>query len=285
LNFTGVKQCSSCGLTSSAIALYCQSCGTAFPALVVDASAPPAPVSLGQTETKPLAAPYDRKLRIFELFLVCFIAFGGSLIASTYHWFSGLPRSGNLESYRWWYGMSQEAGALILLWYVMQRHSERFSHLGLRWNWLDVALTPALWAACYAAYYLSYAIIGIYFSPFLDSRMHSQVSTFLFSGGVTAGMILFAVLNPFFEELIVRAFLITQLRKVGCNIGIAVAASVLVQVSYHFYQGTWIALSHVGDFLILSLYYAKTNRILAPILVHMIFDLWPTLYYLVRPTH
>ncbi len=181
--------------------------------------------------------------------------------------------------------MSHEAGALLLLWYVLQRNSESFSQLGLQWKWLDVALTPALWAGCFAAYYIFRFVIWTYFSPFLDSRMGAKVSSYLYSGGVTAGAILFAVLNPFFEELIVRAYLMTQLRKLGCNVVTAIAASVLVQISYHFYQGTWAALSNIGTFLVLSIYYAKTHRILAPILVHLVFDLSATLYYFAHQAH
>ena len=115
--------------------------------------------------------------------------------------------------------------------------------------------------------------------------MDAKVATYLFSGGITFGTVLFGLLNPFFEELIVRGYLMTQLRQLGNNLVIVIATSVLLQISYHFYQGAWAALSHIGEFLVLSIYFAMTKRIVAPILVHLLFDMLPTLYYLIRPIH
>jgi len=135
-----------------------------------------------------------------------------------------------------------------LLWYILNRHAKGFSDIGLRWNLIDLALTPVLWALCCAAYYALRSIIWIYAGPLLDSKMDVKVASYLFSAGVTAGTVLFGILNPFFEELIVRAYLMTQLRQLGCNLVVVVAASVLVQTSYHFYQGAWAALSHMEYF-------------------------------------
>ena len=77
----------------------------------------------------------------------------------------------------------------------------------------------------------------------------------------------------------------TRLKELTNSTALAIIASVLFQVSYHFYQGFWTGLSHTGVFLVLSLYYAKTNRILAPILAHMIFDVSSTLIYMLKSAH
>lgn len=280
-----MKQCSSCGLNSSEIALYCQSCGTAFATAALDPNAPPLPIFENEPVIRDSFLANDRKSRIFEIFLILFIAFGGSFLVSTHHLITGLPQEGGRDSFRWWYSICRELGALVLLWYVLRRHLEGLSHIGLRWNALDLALTPVLWALCYAAYHVAHFFIWTYAGPLLDSRMDVRVASYLFSDGVTAGTLLFGMLNPFYEELIVRAYLMTQLRRLGNNWVIVIAVSVLVQISYHFYQGTWAALSHIGEFLVLSIYFAITKRIVAPILVHLAFDMWPTIYYLVRPIH
>jgi membrane protease YdiL (CAAX protease family) len=88
--------------------------------------------------------------------------------------------------------------------------------------------------------------------------------------------------NPFFEELIARAFVMTELKALTRNTAIAIAGSVLLQTSYHFYQGAPAAISHGATFLVFSLYYAKTNRIGAPILAHLLLDLLATVNYMAK---
>lgn len=46
-------------------------------------------------------------------------------------------------------------------------------------------------------------------------------------------LLAFSLLNPFFEELIVRAFLISETVALSGSATIAVALSVAVQTSYH----------------------------------------------------
>lgn len=270
-----MKQCRSCGLSSPESVLYCQSCGTAFPATAPGPNASP----LSELDSR------DRKLCVFEIFLICFIAFGGGMLVSAYHLFAGLPQAGIREPFRWWYGICHELGALFLLWYVLKRQSKGFADIGFKWRWIDLAIAPVLWAVCFAAYYFCHFMIWAYVGSLLDSKMDAKVATYLFSGGVTLGTVLYGLLNPFFEELIVRGYLMTQLRQLGNNLAVVVTVSVLVQISYHFYQGVWAALSHIGEFLVLSIYFAMTKRIIVPILVHMMFDILPTLYYLIRPIH
>ena len=73
----------------------------------------------------------------------------------------------------------------------------------------------------------------------------------------------------------------TEIKSLTRSISLAVFFSVLLQTSYHFYQGVPAALSHTGLFLLFSLYYAKTGRIGAPILAHFFIDATATLYYMV----
>ncbi|MGO9543681.1 MAG: CPBP family intramembrane glutamic endopeptidase [Rhodomicrobium sp.] len=84
----------------------------------------------------------------------------------------------------------------------------------------------------------------------------------------------YSLLNPFFEELIVRAYLMTEVRALTGSWMLATALSVVVQFSYHLYYG-WegaIALSFL--FLVFSIYYARTQRATPIIVAHGIFDIW-----------
>jgi len=53
----------------------------------------------------------------------------------------------------------------------------------------------------------------------------------------------FSLLNPFFEELIVRAYLMTEIMDLTGSAMLAIATSVLLQASYHLYYGWFGALA------------------------------------------
>jgi membrane protease YdiL (CAAX protease family) len=84
----------------------------------------------------------------------------------------------------------------------------------------------------------------------------------------------FVLLNPFFEELIVRAYLMTEVSELTGSSFLAITVSVAVQFSYHLYYG-WIgAISLSFSFLIFAVYYARSRRILPVIVAHGIFDIY-----------
>jgi len=281
-----MKQCISCGLNSSEIALYCQTCGTPFPTTAPDPNAPTLLAPETQTSEKGSFLASERRFQIFELLLVCFVGFGGALFLSLFILFSGTTPSETVRGdFRWWYTIFHQVGVLALLWYVLRRRSQNFSDLGFYWKTKEVAIAPLLWFACGIVAYISKLIFRSFgaFPPGADPN--AKAVAFLFSNGIGVGAFVFQFINPFFEELIARAYLITRLKELTNSLALAIIASVIFQVSYHFYQGGWTALSHTGVFLVLSLYYAKTNRILAPILAHMIFDVSATLYYMLKPLH
>ena len=83
----------------------------------------------------------------------------------------------------------------------------------------------------------------------------------------------FISVNPVYEEMLVRAFLITETVALAGSAGLAIAFSVLLQTSYHLYQGLPWALMGAITFLIFSIYYVKTRQIVPVIIAHFIFDL------------
>ncbi len=92
--------------------------------------------------------------------------------------------------------------------------------------------------------------------------------------GTTLGVlpVLFVLLNPFYEELLVRAFLISEVEATYRSTALAVFISIALQISYHLYQGLPVALSHIPTFLLFSLYFVRTRRILPVVLAHMYMD-------------
>jgi membrane protease YdiL (CAAX protease family) len=89
----------------------------------------------------------------------------------------------------------------------------------------------------------------------------------------------FVAVNPVFEEMLVRAFLMSETILLTGSSTLAILFSTLLQTSYHVYQGAPYALAAGVIFLIFSVYYACTRRILPVILAHFIWDLWAHVYY------
>lgn len=86
-------------------------------------------------------------------------------------------------------------------------------------------------------------------------------------------LLVYALINPLKEELIARAFVMSEVRFLTGRSWVAVTASVGLQVSYHFYQGIFAALSYIALFLVFALCYSRTRLILPIILAHLYFDL------------
>ncbi|MFY9674149.1 MAG: CPBP family intramembrane glutamic endopeptidase [Terriglobales bacterium] len=94
----------------------------------------------------------------------------------------------------------------------------------------------------------------------------------LFGNRISIWTVVFVLLNPFHEELIVRGFLITEMEYFYNNTALAVFVSVLVQSSYHLYQGLAPAILHASTFLLFSIYFVRTRRILPVVIAHMFLD-------------
>ena len=181
----------------------------------------------------------------------------------------------------WIYSMIRQGTALAVLWYVLRRRSKSFGNIGLRWNLKEVGFGLGLFVLAWIVAACSYSVVRLVVDPAVLARQ-PDVDRMLFGGHVASTAIVFAFLNPFFEELIVRAYVISEIKALTNRISVAVAVSVVLQTSYHFYQGAPAALMHSGTFLIFALYYAKTNRIGAPIVAHLLLDVWPIVSYMAR---
>jgi membrane protease YdiL (CAAX protease family) len=85
------------------------------------------------------------------------------------------------------------------------------------------------------------------------------------------------LINPFFEELIVRGYLMTEVKYLTRSSLIAIVVSTVLQTSYHLYQGVPLALSEGMMFLTYSIFYAKTNRIGPVVMAHLLADVFAIL--------
>lgn len=217
-----------------------------------------------------------RRLRWLELALVLAVAFALPVLSSLYLLFSKGHRSTDFSDLRVLAGLITEATTLCVLFYVLFRQGRNAAAIGLTWNPRALAQN-LMWAfvltyaARYAAGFTRLAMAEIY--PLITGRaldFQIQKLPVLF---VTLPTFLFVILNGWFEELIVRAFAMTEVQALTKSPALAILFSVALQTSYHFYQGAPIALSYAPLFLIFALFYSRTRNIVPVALAHIAIDM------------
>jgi membrane protease YdiL (CAAX protease family) len=271
-----MKKCPYCG---EGYADDVERCAIDDELLVSSENRTEAPASIAP-EPPPANVLTARQVRIFEVMLVCLIAVGGPLLNSTYSFFNPDDAHSYSNAFSWGLQSFKEISALGLVWYVLFRQNKSFSDLGFTWAPKDIGWGVVLIILGTSAFYVVfYAIhnIGLTATAYRATSTHIGLS--LFGGGIFLTTILFQFINPFFEELIVRAYLMTEIKALTGSVNMAILASTLLQTSYHFYQGAPAAFGHGATFLIFSIFYARTNRIVPVILAHMYSDVGSTLMY------
>jgi membrane protease YdiL (CAAX protease family) len=91
--------------------------------------------------------------------------------------------------------------------------------------------------------------------------------------------VVFVLLNPFFEELLVRGYLMTEIEELFHRPRLALVASVVLQTTYHLYQGFPNACALAAGFTCLAIYFSRTRRLLPVVLTHLYFDVIALLVY------
>jgi membrane protease YdiL (CAAX protease family) len=212
----------------------------------------------------------SRKLQLWLVLVVGFLL----PVVRSLSIFLGTWHPGPATTSRFVFRISYELVGLLCLYLVLSHQQKRFRDIGLS---LSIRLTD-LWHsfALFFGAIVSSAILGVALRllyVLLHRRLYPAIDrASLFGTALTILPILFVLLNPFFEELLVRAFLISEMEALYRGTMLAVVISVALQTSYHLYQGLPAALSHIPAFLLFSLYFVRTRRILPVILAHMLMD-------------
>ena len=218
-----------------------------------------------------------RRLRWLELALVLTVAFALPLFGSTVAFLTSARRDAHVTDLRLIPTLISEATGLAVLFYVLFRQGRSVRELGFRWNpqKLPMTIVSAILLAIGAviASFASRVGLDLAYLTATGHQMnwHSEKMPIIAVSVVT---VLFMVLNGAFEELVVRAYALTEVEALTKNTAWAVAFSVLFQTSYHFYQGAPVALSYAPLFLVFALYYVRTRDIAPVVLAHILIDMW-----------
>lgn len=173
--------------------------------------------------------------------------------------------------YRYFNLLIHELLALGLLAYVVSQNRQSLAGFGAGFQAIDIAYGILLWMVTECSYWLAFPTImsACEFLGWHKAPPHYPSAKL----GLGLISICFVVINPVFEEMIVRAFLMTETMALTGSSALAILLSFLLQTTYHLYQGLPYALSVGAIFLIYSLYYARTHRILPVIIAHFMMDI------------
>jgi len=223
--------------------------------------------------------PVSHRQRVAGLLTVVTVAFLPSIVASVFRGYRE-PISSFSDAYiqfRYFNSLIVELTSLALLAYVIGQNRQKFSDFGLTFRLRDIVYGILLWAAATCCYRLAYPTILSTCELFGWHR----TAPYLPSSRLGLGLLTycFVVVNPIYEEMIVRAFLISETTALIGSSALAILFSVLLQTSYHLYQGLPYALAAGVIFLLFSIYYAYSRRIVPVIFAHFI---WNLLYHLTQ---
>jgi hypothetical protein len=225
-------------------------------------SAEPQEASEPQAPTEaPGASLGDRRLRLCELALVVGVGFLASTVASLIYWWTGQysPPADNV----YLYSILQDVLTISLLAYVLYRQGRSLKSIGLTARFSD----------------LGWALLLLFFSGLVSRAIGQALPPAPASGHralLNPGLFAWLAIVPGAarEELVVRAYLMTEVGELTGHMGIAVLASVGFQTLYHLYQGTSAALVSAGWFFVASLFYASTRRATPLIIAHALYNFW-----------
>jgi hypothetical protein len=128
-------------------------------------------------------------------------------------------------------------------------------------------------AGLYVVFWLA-AVLAM--APFSSGLADQPIGTMVSEARMSLGVVvLLAVVNATFEEIFLLGFLVRGLR--GFGLSAAIGISLLVRLLYHLYQGPLGAVSLLVFGLVVTLYFAASNKLWPPVFCHMLADIVPFL--------
>jgi hypothetical protein len=251
-------------------------------------------VQSGPDSEPPVLTPVkfwnEQRLLWLELVLICGLAIGTNLLKSVMIVLgSDVPtvESGaQASALSWAYKVVQNIFIILLLWYVLRRRSKSLADIGMSFRRQDILWSIGLFIGGSIIHHYVYKILiltGVATGSY--SSVHVNVDNYLFGGGISVVTFLAVLVNPFFEELTQRAYLMTMLKQLTRSAVIAVLISAFVQTFIHLYQGVPAMLALGGTFLLFSIYFAITGRIWPVLLAHLYDDAASILFHYVLFHH
>lgn len=215
----------------------------------------------------------SRGRRIFALALVLGVSFAHFATAAFYYLLHPVivadthQRQLSLVN-----GIIAETTSLLLLWFVLSGQQRTWNDIGWDRTWSDIPRGVGLVVITLLFSNIASRFFqGFYFGS-TGHYLQPRTTHGILGASVSALSIVFILINPFFEEMIVRAYTMSEVMGLGGSPSAAILISVFVQMSYHVYQGVVRCIALTVTFTIFSIYFAKTRRIAPIVVAHLCMD-------------
>jgi len=209
--------------------------------------------------------------RWIDLGLILAIAFAGSIAGSIYLAFHPIPP--NYSNMRLVMGISQEITGVLLFLVLFKRQGRRLQDIGFSFRWTDMPKGVGLALAALIVMWVTTLVVN-YVWFFITLRIPQWTETRAMFSATSLWLVLpFLLLNPFFEEMLVRGYLMTELIDLRKSVLLATIVSLIVQTSYHLYYGVLGAMIVGSGLTVFAIYFAKSRRLMPVIFAHMLWDL------------
>jgi len=245
----------------------------------MDPTAIQSPVRPDVDDSSRFEASTEKSVRLrrwIDLGLVLLVAFAPAVATSVYHLLYPAPHdytNGRLAA-----GLLQELTALAVFAVLLSRQGRRISDLGFRFHW--TALPKGLYLVIASLVTLAFTSYAIRSTWFLATHrvLQERPTPLTFATSSYWLLIPFLILSPFYEEILVRGYLMTEIIELRSSVVLATFVSIALQTSYHLYYGVFGALTVGSGLTVLALYYAKTRDLMPVVVAHLLWDLTALLH-------
>jgi membrane protease YdiL (CAAX protease family) len=208
--------------------------------------------------------------RWIDLGLVLLVAFGHSILGSIIQWFH--PASVTRSNSAIGLAILGEVVALLLFFVLFGRQERRLTDIGLGFRWTDIPKGLGLTIVSFIFIrVMAVAVPYVYFLVTLRTFPYNTSTSNVFMSSLWL-LIPFLLLNPFFEEILVRGYLMTEWISLRGSAVLAAIISVMFQTGYHLYYGVYGAMMVGCGLSVFAIYFAKSRRLMPVILAHMLWD-------------
>lgn len=232
-----------------------------------------------ETTTQPSGTLESPRRRWLALGVVLLVSFGHFIATSTYYAIGGpMPTNAGQHQWRLVGALIEEIASLSVLWYVLSGQGRSWKDIGWKLQWMDVPRAAGLLLGSTLASYLLWIPVQTLYYSYSGHYLTPKSLQGMLGFGISGLSIAFVCLNPFFEELIVRGYLMSEITALGGNGALAILISVAVQMSYHLYQGFTNGIVLVSTFAVFSVYFSRSRRIAPVVLAHFCMDAYALIH-------
>lgn len=218
-----------------------------------------------------------KQLRIVELVMVLSLAILPGFLSALFNYLGYIKydyTTGNVQI-NYILQIVQQLLVLVVFFYVLYRQGRSLEFIGLDFSWRDFYRGFALLLIFYGVNFFINRIINIVTllaGGDIINKLPDNIEMFS-QGPIGLITIVFIIVNSLYEEIVIRAYFISEVKDMSGSSVLAVTLCVLLMTSYHIYQGLLPLISIATIFLVFSIYYVKKKRIMPVIIAHSYMNL------------